>query len=315
MSGLSVGGVTLTGRAVLAPMAGYGDIAFRRLCRDYGATLTTTEMISAKGLLFDNENTLRMLRLAPNETPSCVQLFGCDPDVLYRAASRPEIRAFDIVDINMGCPVQKVVKNGEGSALARDPDRAAACVVALKEGSGRPVTAKFRLGYDEDDFTAPALAERLEKAGVSAIAVHGRTTAQLYRGRADWHKIRAVKAAVSVPVFGNGDIASATEAEARLKQVDGVMIGRGALGHPDLFAEINGGMGERLLDVIEKHIDYMLAYFPPDYTVKNMRKHLSYYLHGVPDTRALKQRLNAIDDIDELRDAIRKTLSGKENFQ
>ena len=309
MSGIRIGDIVLRGRAVLAPMAGYGDIAFRRLCRDYGAALTTTEMISAKGLLYGNENTERLLRLAENESPSCVQLFGGDPDVLYRAACLPQIRAFDIVDINMGCPVPKVVKNGEGSALGRDVDRAAACVAALKAGSGRPVTAKFRLGFDMDDFTAPKLAVALEKAGVAAVAVHGRYAAQMYRGRADWEKIVAVKNSVSVPVFGNGDIASATQAEARLRVCDGIMIGRGALGHPELFAELLGGIGDGLKNVLFRHIEYMHAYFPADYTVKNMRKHLAYYLHGVPDTRAFKQQVNAIDDIDALRAALDETLA------
>lgn len=308
MSGLEIGGVRLSGRAVLAPLAGYGDAAFRRLCRDYGAGLTTTEMISAKGLLYRNEHTLEMLRLAPNESPSCVQLFGGEPEIFYKAAACEEIRAFDLVDINMGCPVRKVIKNGEGSALGRDVSRAADCLAAVREGSGRPVTAKIRLGYDENEFTADRLAAALERAGAAALAVHGRTTAQGYRGNADWEKIARVKAAVRIPVLGNGDVTTATEAEARLRITDGVMLGRGALGHPDIFAEINGGVGGKLLDVILRHIEYMRAYFPDRYAVANMRKHLGYYLHGVPESKGLKRELNAIDDMDTLIGRLKEIL-------
>ena len=302
MPGLTVGGVQLAGRALLAPLAGYGDIAFRRLCREYGAALTVTEMVSGKGLLYNNAHTAELLRLSPAESPSCVQLFGGEPDVFGKAVARPELAAFDIIDINMGCPVPKVTRNGEGSALARDIPRAARCAAAaVRAAGGRPVTAKIRLGFAENEFTAPALARALEEAGVAAITVHGRTAAQMYRGRADWDKIAAVKAAVTIPVIGNGDIDSAGTAERRLQTVDGIAVGRGALGHPDLFAEIAGGVGDGLKSVILRHFDYMLEYFPPRYTAVNMRKHLAYYLHGVPDTKELKQRLNRIDDAAAMR--------------
>lgn len=300
MNGLQIGGVTI-GRALLAPMAGYGDIAFRRLCRDYGAALTVTEMVSCKGLLYENDRTARLLRTAPNESPSCVQLFGGEPEIFRRTVERDEIRRFDIIDINMGCPVNKVVRNGEGSALGADIPRAAKCAAAAVKYSGRPVTVKIRLGFGEDEYTAPRLARALEAEGVSAVTVHGRTAAQMYRGHADWDKIAGVKAAVNIPVIGNGDISCASAAACRLQTVDAIMIGRGALGHPDLFAEINGGVGERLKTVVFRHIDYMLEYFPPRYTAVNMRKHLCYYLHGVPDTKTLKGRLNLCDDIDEMR--------------
>lgn len=310
---MKIGNVQLSGRVTLAPMAGYGDIAFRRLCRDFGAALTTTEMVSAKGLLYDNENTKTLLRTADNERPSCVQLFGNDPDILFRAASLPAVRAFDIVDINMGCPVHKVVRNGEGSALMRDPARAAACVEALRLGSGRPVTAKFRLGVEEGDFTAPTFACALEKAGVAAVAVHGRYAAQMYRGVADRDKIAAVKAAVSVPVLVNGDITTVDDAKTLLRTFDGVMIGRGALGHPDIFRRIDGGAAADRLQTVNRHIDYMLTYFSADYTVKNMRKHLGYYLSGVRGARALRGRLTAIDDIETLKTALGQVLGAQEN--
>lgn len=302
MQGLKIGNVQLPGRVLLAPMAGYGDIAFRRLCRDYGAALTTTDMVSCKGLLYNNERTLEMLRLAPNESPSSVQLFGGEPDVFRRAVERPEIRAFDIVDINMGCPVPKVVRNGEGSALGADIPRAAACAAAAVKYAGRPVTVKIRLGFGEHDFTAPTLARALESEGVAAIAVHGRTAWQMYRGTADWEKIAAVKAAVKIPVIGNGDITSATDIRYRLQTVDAVMIGRGALGHPELFAEVAGEPADvPMKAVIFRHIEYMLAYFPPAYTVANMRKHLHCYLHGVPGTKELKAAVNRTNDIEEMR--------------
>lgn len=307
MSGLVIGGVQLPGRVTLAPMAGYGDVAFRRLCRDYGAALTTTEMISCKGLLYDNARTVEMLRLADNETPSCVQLFGGEPETFARAAARPEIRAFDIIDINMGCPVAKIVRNGEGSALGRDIPRAAACVAAAVKASERPVTVKIRLGFADGEFTAPELARALEDAGAAALAVHGRTAAQMYRGKADWDKIAAVKAAVRIPVIGNGDVSSATDVAYRLKTADGVMIGRGALGHPDIFAELTG-MGERLKTVINRHFDYMLEYFPARYTAVNMRKHLAYYLHGVPDTKELKLAVNRVEDAEQMRALVNAAL-------
>ena len=189
------------------------------------------------------------------------------------------------------------------------PAAAAKCAAAaVRAAGGRPVTVKLRLGFSEDEFTAPALARALEAEGVAAITVHGRTAAQMYRGRADWDKIAAVKDAVGIPVIGNGDIDSAGTAERRLQTVDGIAVGRGALGHPDIFAEIAGGVGDGLKNVILRHFDYMLEYFPPRYTAVNMRKHLAYYLHGVPDTKDLKQQLNRIDDAEAMRALIAAAL-------
>ncbi|MDE6397721.1 MAG: tRNA-dihydrouridine synthase family protein [Clostridiales bacterium] len=224
----------------LAPLAGYGDIAFRRLCRESGASLTVTEMVSAKGLIYGNEKTETLLRLAPCERPSCVQLFGSDPDCFYKAVSLPALARFDIIDINMGCPVPKITKCGEGSALMRDVNRAADIVRAcVSAANGRPVTVKHRLGWDSDRIVAPDFAAKMQSAGAAAITVHGRTAAQGYGGTADWNTISDVARAVSVPVIGNGDIRSRADANEKIETfgVAGAAIVRGSVVIPLVFSE------------------------------------------------------------------------------
>ncbi len=295
----------------LAPLAGYGDVAFRRICRDYGASLTVTEMVSVKGLVYGNEKTECLLRLAPNETPSCVQLFGSEPEYFGKALALPELDKFDIIDINMGCPVPKVTKCGEGSALMRDEGRAseivAACVSCAK---GRPVTVKHRLGISERSINAVSFAEKMQEAGAAAITVHGRTTAQGYSGVADWDKIADVARAVSIPVIGNGDVTDSRGVELAFKAgCAGVAIGRGALGKPFVFA---GGKEEPLLNVILKHLGYALEYFPEAVAVRTMRKHLCKYLAGVRGTKELRMQINAISDAETLVGALKKGLGNVE---
>lgn len=238
---LVIGGITLSHDAVLGPMAGVSDLGFRSLARGYGAGLTYTEMISVCGLNYRNQQTEILTQIAPCETPSAVQLFGHSPEDFAKGVRAPVIDKFDIIDINMGCPVQKVVGRGEGSALMKDPPRAADIVRAVKEGAGgRPVTVKIRLGWDK--VTAPEFALAMQEAGADAIAVHGRTRTQFYGGAADWEAIAEVKRALSIPLIANGDVRNADDYR-RIKEVtsaDGVMIARGAIGHTSIFAETRG---------------------------------------------------------------------------
>ncbi len=288
--------------AVLAPMAGYGDVAFRRICRDYGAGLTTTEMVSVKGLCYNNSKTEELLTLAKNETPSCVQLFGSDPEFFARALEKKVLNRFDVIDINMGCPVPKVVKNGEGSALMKTPDLASKIVeTCVKHSSGRPVTVKHRIGYN--DVTAVEFAKKMQDAGASAITVHGRTANQMYRGEANWKVIDLVASSVKIPVFGNGDITGVTVYDHYKKNtaVAEIAIGRGALGHPGIFADVSGGVSNDKIDVILRHLSYALSYFSEKVAVRTFRKHLSYYLKGVPQARELRGKLNLIDTACDLK--------------
>lgn len=290
----------------LAPLAGYGDVAFRRLCRDFGASLTVSEMVSAKGLVYGGEKTASLLTVAPNETPSCVQLFGADPEFFYRASALPAVRAFDCIDINMGCPVPKVTKNGEGSALMRNADLAAEIVRACREGSGLPVTVKIRLGWDGAHIVAPAFAAKMQEAGAAAITVHGRTTEQGYSGVADWNAIAEVARAVSVPVIGNGDIRDRESALFAMEKynVAGVAIGRGALGNPQVFAA--GPARESLHDTICRHLDYMTEYFPEAVAVRSFRKHVCRYLSGVAGTKELRNAINYMTTAQEVKNAVKE---------
>lgn len=288
----------------LAPLAGYGDIAFRRLCCDYGASLTVTEMISVKGLVYGNEKTENMLCTAPNEKTTCVQLFGSDPEYFCRALQLDALKKFDIIDINMGCPVPKVTKCGEGSALMRDFERAADIVRAcVQSGGGRPVTVKHRTGWRDDTFTAPQFAEKMQAAGASAITVHGRSAEQGYSGVADWDKIEAVAHAVSIPVIGNGDIVCRADVERVIRGhgVSGVAVGRGALGHPHIFA---AQCEDDLAQIMLRHIEYALQYFPAPVAVRTMRKHIVKYLAGVAGTKELRVAVNSITDPEELKAAV-----------
>ena len=304
---MKIGSIELSSPYILAPMAGYGDVAFRRLCRDYGAALTVTEMVSAKGLCYRNCKTEELLRLAPNESPSCVQLFGSDPECFRKALSLGVLDRFDIIDVNMGCPVPKVTKCGEGSALMRDPTRAAEIVRAcIESGKGRPVTVKHRLGIT-DSKNAESFACTMASAGASAITVHGRTAAQGYSGKADWEAIGRVAESVPVPVVGNGDITSLLEADEKISRygVSAVAIGRYALGNPQIFSGENKA---DLINVILRHLDYALEYFPEDVAVRTMRKHLVRYLSGIPNSKELKMQASVIGSVSELKSLLAEKL-------
>lgn len=261
-------------------------------------------MVSAKGLYYNSQNTKDLLRKTEYETPSCVQIFGSEKEFLVRAINSKELDGFDIIDINMGCPMPKIVKNGDGSALLKDTAKAAEIVEACAK-TGRNVTVKMRLGWDSSDC-AVTFARAMQDSGAKMICVHGRTTAQMYGGKADWDEIGAVAAALDIPVVGNGDITDAASAEFALKTypVSGIMIGRGALGKPDIFAHLTGSETPTLKDIILRHIAYMRESFSERHTVTNMRKHLACYLKGVSGMKKLRQEINYIESADVLAEKI-----------
>ena len=304
---LQIGNVTLENNLILAPMAGVTDLPFRLLCKEQGAGLLCMEMVSAKAILYKNKNTEELLTIDPREKPVSLQLFGSDPDIMSEIAKQIEERPFDILDINMGCPVPKIVNNGEGSALMKNPHLAHDILAAMVKAVKIPVTVKFRAGWDDNNRNAVEIARAVEAAGVSAVAVHGRTRQQFYEGKADWSIIADVKQAVKVPVFGNGDIFTVADGLRMLEQTgcDGLMIGRGADGNPWLFtalaAALRGeplpqppSLKERLAQAAE-HLEMLIAYKNEVVAVKEMRRHISAYLKGMPHAAEFRGRFHKVD--------------------
>lgn len=310
---VKIGDVDLSSNFLLAPMAGVSDAGFRYLARKYGAGLTYTEMISVKALCFGNKRTFDLLRLAPNEKPSAVQLFGSDPEAFYQACKLPEIRAFDVIDINMGCPVRKVVSRGEGSALMKTPSLATEIARACIEGSGKPVTVKHRSGFEKE--TAPEFAYLLEKAGVSAITVHGRTREQMYTGSSDRGVIKRVKEAVGIPVFGNGDVKTPEDAFDMMQETrcDGVMLARGAIGNPSIFACLTGKIVDvNVYEDILTHIEMNRTHIADESIVGLMKCHLMGYVKGHKGARDIRFSVGAaktLDDILEIAKRISECVS------
>ncbi len=305
---MRIGKLILASDVLLAPIAGFSDIGFRHLARRYGAGLTFTEMISVKGLLYGNRQTETLTALSPLECPSAVQLFGADPEDMRKALALPILKKFDIIDINMGCPVNKIVKNGEGSALMRDPQRAFELVRSAVEGAvGREITVKIRSGFDK--VNAPEFAATIEKGGASAITVHGRLREEYYGGSADWSVIAAVKQAVNIPVIGNGDLKCADDCR-RMREitaVDGVMLARGALGKPWIFAEIRGG--DRPFDIvadIEEHFALLRTVYADNVAINLMKAHLCRYSLGKRGGREIRESLNTIKTFDDAIQAARR---------
>ncbi len=311
---MKIGNVTIPGRLALAPMAGVTDLAFRTICRRYGAAYTITEMVSAKALCYQDKKTMPIMELGEGETPAAVQVFGCDLDALERAAAIIAEKAGpDIIDINMGCPMPKVANNGDGSALMRTPQLAQDVVRAVRRGAGDiPVTVKMRLGWDKGSINCVDFAKGLEDAGAAAIAVHGRTRAQLYSGKADWAYIRAVKQAVSIPVIANGDVFAPEDAVRILEQTgaDMAMLGRGTFGAPWIFRQANAALnGEEIPPPpsVEERADLAMDQFRLAAAHKGeyiacleARKHYAWYLKGIPYAGYYKEQISHISTFEDL---------------
>lgn len=318
MGKLLIGDVKLENNIILAPMAGVTDLPFRLLCRQQGAGLVCMEMISAKAVLYKNKNTESLLEIHPDEGPVSLQLFGSDPQIVSDIARQIEARPFSILDINMGCPMPKIVNNGEGSALMKNPKLAGEIVSAVVKAVKKPVTVKIRSGFDKEHINAVEMAKVIEDAGASAVTVHARTKEQLYAGEADWEIIAKVKDAVSIPVIGNGDVIDGENAAKMLKQTncDAVMIGRASRGNPWLFSQIKAYLEEGVVlpnPTKEERKAMMLEHArlqlecKGEYTgIREMRKHVSWYTAGMPHSAKLRQEINSMENFTALEELIKK---------
>ncbi len=315
-TGFWIGSVHIAGPLVLGPMAGVTDLPFRLLCREQGADLIYTEMVSAKGILYNNKNTDALLETRGEERPVALQLFGEDPQIMAEMAKRIEERPFDILDINMGCPVPKVVNNGEGSALMKNPARIGEIVSAVSRAIQKPVTIKIRKGFDDAHINAVEVAKIAQESGAAAIAVHGRTRGQYYSGTADWEIIRQVKEAVNIPVIGNGDVKTPQDVGRMMEKTgcDAVMAARAVQGNPWFFAQAKHYLatGEvpprpspyEVKEMILRHAQAEMDYKGEFTAIREMRKHVAWYTAGYPHSAKLRQEVNTIETMEDLRELL-----------
>ncbi len=317
---LKIGNVTLENNLILAPMAGVTDLPFRLLCKEQGAGLLCMEMVSAKAILYNNRNTKALLTIDERELPVSLQLFGSDPEVISQMARRIEELPFSILDLNMGCPVPKIVGNGEGSALMKNPLLAGKIIEKTAAAIEKPLTVKIRAGFDDLHKNAVEMAHIAEESGAAAVAVHGRTREQFYAGQADWDVIRQVKQAVSIPVIGNGDLLSAENVRQMYAQTgcDGFMIGRGAQGNPWIFsqilAELSTGQKAKKADFAEtvemllRHARLQIEYKGEYIGMREIRKHASWYTAGYPNSSRLRREINEVETYEQLERLMRRAV-------
>lgn len=320
----------------MGPMAGVTDLPFRILCKEKGCSLVCTEMVSAKAITYNNKNTFELLKTEGEVSPLAVQIFGSEPDILGEVCERLSESSYDIIDINMGCPVPKIVNNHEGSALMKQPKLVSEILKAMVKYATKPITVKIRKGFDDDHVNAPEIARIAEDAGVSAIAVHGRTRSQYYSGKADWDIIKEVKAAVKIPVIGNGDITSAKTALDMIRYTgcDGIMVGRAAQGNPWIFEEIKYAIQEitkedllegkyehfseyslkkslptqDIIEMILRHAKAQIALDGEHMGILKMRKHVSWYTHGIKNSSKLRDLINHAESPEEVEALLREYL-------
>lgn len=309
----TIGNVPIQGKAILAPMAGVSDIAYRLLAKEHGASMVCTEMVSAMGIKYKNERTHELLRMEAVEHPVSMQIFGSDPEAIALGAKVVADAGADIVDINMGCPVKKVVSSGDGSALMKTPDLAARVAEAAVKAVDVPVTVKMRIGWDDNHINVVDFAKRIESTGVAAVAVHGRTREQMYMGQADWSYIKAVKDSLSIPVIGNGDVWTPEDALRMMQETgcDAVMIGRGAQGNPWIFERTNHYLrtGElrpeptylERLDMLLKHFELLCRYKGAALGVREIRTHAGWYMRGMPEAAYWRNRVNTIHTVESFK--------------